>query len=62
VKAFHGNFLVVVRALAYLLSLGAQGVRETAGAAVLQRQLYEKEADRRVMFPLIDGFCMHEFV
>ena len=31
VKAFYGNFLVVVRALTYLLSLGGDGLREASG-------------------------------
>jgi glycine dehydrogenase subunit 2 len=35
VKAFYGNFLVVVRALAYTLTLGADGMRLAATTAVL---------------------------
>ena len=35
VKSFYGNFLVVVRALCYLLSLGKEGVPEASQNAVL---------------------------
>ena len=35
VKAFHGNFLVVVRALAYILTLGREGIPQAARNAVL---------------------------
>ncbi|MEA4823903.1 MAG: aminomethyl-transferring glycine dehydrogenase subunit GcvPB [Clostridiaceae bacterium] len=61
VKAFHGNFLVVVRALAYMLSLGAKGLREASESAVLNANyLMHRLADLyNVAFP---GPCMHEFV
>ena len=39
VRAFAGNFLVVVRALAYLLTLGREGVPEAAQNAVLNASL-----------------------
>ena len=35
VKAFYGNFLVVVRALTYLMTLGKEGVPEASSNAVL---------------------------
>lgn len=35
VRSFHGNFLVMVKALAYILSLGAAGLKEIAEVAVL---------------------------
>ena len=35
VRAFNGNFLVVVKALAYLLTLGREGIPEAAENAVL---------------------------
>ena len=34
VKEFYGNFGVVVKALCYMLSLGAEGVPEAATGAV----------------------------
>lgn len=39
VRAFNGNFLVVVKALAYLLTLGREGIPEAAENAVLNAQL-----------------------
>lgn len=61
VKSFYGNFLVVVRALCYLLSLGKEGVPEASQNAVLNcnymmchlKDLYD------IAF---DTGCMHEFV
>lgn len=60
IKAFYGNFLVLVRAYVYILTLGAEGVRDAAQKAVLNanylKKLLEKidsDKDRR---------CMHEFV
>ncbi len=35
VRSFYGNFLVVVKALAYILSLGAEGLEEVSEVAVL---------------------------
>lgn len=35
VRSFYGNFMVVVKALAYILSLGSTGLREIAEVAVL---------------------------
>ena len=35
VKNFHGNFLVIVRALTYILTLGKEGVPEASSNAVL---------------------------
>ncbi len=61
VRGFHGNFLVVVKAFAYLLTLGRQGIPEVAKNAVLNanylKHLLEKHYE--VAKP---GICMHEFV
>ena len=62
VRAFHANFLVVVRALAYLMTLGNSGPAEAARGAVLNANYLKKkleEAGYRSAFP---GLCMHEFV
>ena len=40
VRAFHGNFLVVVKALAYLDTLGGEGIREAAAQAAFQPVKY----------------------
>jgi len=62
VKAFHGNFLVVVKALTYLLSIGAQGVREAAETAVLNANYMKKKLTDGGYIPAYSGLCMHEFV
>lgn len=61
VKAFYGNFLVVVRALTYLLSLGGDGLREASGMAVLNAN-YLKTLLQPYAPPAQPGVCMHEFV
>lgn len=61
VKAFYGNFLVVVRALTYLLTLGGDGVREAAQTAVLNAN-YMKRLLSDVCEAVPGGPCMHEFV
>lgn len=62
VRSFYGNFLVVVRALAYILSLGKEGIPAAAQGAVLNANyLMKRLADLGydMAFP---GSCMHEFV
>ena len=60
-KSFYGNFLVVVRALAYLKSLGKEGLPEASQNAVLNANyMLHGLAD---IFPAANGTrCMHEFV
>ena len=61
VKAFYGNFLVVVRALCYMKMLGGDGMRDAAQTAVLNANYLKK-----LLEPYCDaatpGLCMHEFV
>ena len=61
VKAFYGNFLVVVRALCYLLSLGKEGVPEAAQNAVLNCN-YMMSHLKDLYDIAFDTGCMHEFV
>ncbi|MCX6565766.1 MAG: aminomethyl-transferring glycine dehydrogenase subunit GcvPB [Candidatus Aminicenantes bacterium] len=42
VRSFYGNFLVIVKAMAYILSLGPKGVREIAEIAVLNANYIRK--------------------
>jgi glycine dehydrogenase subunit 2 len=60
-KAFYGNFLVVIRALTYILTLGKEGIPETAKHCVLNANYMMKKLDDlfEIAFP---GMCMHEFV
>ena len=61
VRSFYGNFLVVLKAYCYILSLGASGIPDTAKNAVLNanylKHLLEKNYDMAY-----GGICMHEFV
>ena len=61
VRGFAGNFLVVVRALAYLLTLGREGVPEASTNAVLNAN-YLMEKIKGTFTPAFDRVCMHEFV
>lgn len=61
VKAFNGNFLVCVRALAYLMTLGAEGVREVSENAVLNANYLLAKLSAKFDAPY-GGRCMHEFV
>ena len=60
-RAFYGNFLVCMRALAYVLTLGTEGVREASETAVLNANyMMHKLKDTYDM--AYDHTCMHEFV
>jgi glycine dehydrogenase subunit 2 len=60
-KAFYGNFGVLVRAYTYIRTLGAQGLREVSEAAVLNANYLRVRLQD--VYPLaIDRTCMHEFV
>ena len=61
VRAFSGNFLVVVKALAYLLTLGREGIPEAAENAVLNAN-YLMRRIQGTFQPAFDRICMHEFV
>ena len=61
VGAFCGNFLVVVKALAYILSLGREGIPEAAQNAVLAAN-YMMHRLKGSYAMAYDATCMHEFV
>jgi glycine dehydrogenase subunit 2 len=60
-KAFYGNFLVTVRALTYIKTLGADGVRQASTHAVLNAN-YMRVKLAKYFDVAFDGICMHEFV
>ena len=62
VRAFHANFLVVVRALAYLLRLGNTGIAEAAHTAVLNANYLKQKLEEAGYTAAFPGLCMHEFV
>ena len=60
-KNFYGNLLVVVRALAYVMTLGKEGIPEASKNAVLNANyMMNKLKDLYTM--AYDEVCMHEFV
>ena len=61
VRSFAGNFLVVVKALTYLMTLGREGIPEAARNAVLNAN-YLLAKLKGTFRPAFDRLCMHEFV
>jgi glycine dehydrogenase subunit 2 len=57
--AFHGQMGMFVRAYAYMLSHGADGLRQVSDDAVLNAN-YIKARLSDLMTPAFDGPCMHE--
>ena len=57
--AFHGQMGMFVRALSYILSHGADGLKQAAEDAVLNAN-YIQARLKHVMSPAFDGYCMHE--
>ncbi|MBN1837452.1 MAG: aminomethyl-transferring glycine dehydrogenase subunit GcvPB [Spirochaetales bacterium] len=60
-SGFYGNVAVMVRAYAYLLSMGADGLRRAAELAVLNAN-YLKERLKELYDLPYDSLCKHEFV
>ena len=58
-KGFHGQMGMFVRALAYMMSHGSDGLRQVADDAVLNAN-YVRTCLSDVMTPAFDGVCMHE--
>jgi len=58
-KAFHGQFGMFVRALAYLMSHGADGLRQASEDAVLAANYLLAGLKDTLSVPF-DGPCMHE--
>ena len=58
---FHGNFGVLVRAYAYIRTLGAAGIRSISGNAVLNANYLMNELRDVYRLPY-DRACMHEAV
>jgi len=61
VKSFNGNFLVVLKALTYIITLGKEGIAEGAKNAVLNANYLMKKLS--ACYQVVNkGQCMHEFV
>ncbi|MCK4417343.1 MAG: aminomethyl-transferring glycine dehydrogenase subunit GcvPB [Candidatus Latescibacteria bacterium] len=61
VRSFYGNFGVLIKAYAYLLSLGPEGLRQVAENAVLNANYLVKRLKDHYHLPY-DRICKHEFV
>jgi glycine dehydrogenase subunit 2 len=61
VRSFVGNFLVTIKALTYVMTLGKLGIPEAAKNAVLNAN-YLQERIKGTFTPAFDRICMHEFV
>ena len=58
-SAFHGQMGMFVRAMAFMLSHGCDGLRQVAEDAVLNANYVQAELSG-TMSPAFDGPCMHE--
>ena len=61
VRGFAGNFLVVLRALTYILTLGKEGIPQASETAVLNANYLQLKL-KNIFPPAYDRLCMHEFV
>ncbi len=61
VKDFYGNFLVVTRALTFILTLGGDGLKNASENAVLNANYMMNQLKDTYFMPF-EGPCMHEFV
>lgn len=62
VKSFYGNFLVVVKALSYMMTLGAEGLKDASENAVLNANYMMHMLEDVFDIPFANRPCMHEFV
>ncbi|WP_298815525.1 aminomethyl-transferring glycine dehydrogenase subunit GcvPB [Chloroflexus sp.] len=60
-KAFHGNFGMLVRAWTYIRSMGAAGLRKVSETAVLNAN-YVRVMLKDIYPQAVDRICMHEVV
>ena len=61
VKAFFGNFGMMIRALSYIYTHGAEGLKEATETAVLNAR-YVGENLKDTYHRPYDGDCMHEVI
>ncbi|MFZ3071725.1 MAG: aminomethyl-transferring glycine dehydrogenase subunit GcvPB, partial [Thermodesulfobacteriota bacterium] len=60
-KAFYGNFAIMVRAYAYILSMGKDGLRKASEMAILNANYIKAKLKDSYYLPF-EGTCMHECV
>lgn len=61
IKAFWGNFGVIIKAYAYILALGAEGLKNVAQIAVLNANYLKVQLQQKYYLPY-NRACQHEFV
>jgi len=61
VRSFHGNFGMMVRALAYMLAMGGDGLTAATRMAVLSANYIRRRLEGTYYAPY-PGMCMHECV
>jgi glycine dehydrogenase subunit 2 len=61
IKNFYGNFGMMVRAYTYILTMGAEGLKEASSIAVLNANYLKEILKERYLLP-IDSVCKHEFI
>ncbi len=58
---FYGSFGVILKACAYIVRLGAEGIKRASEYAVLNANYLRKKLEDVLQVPF-DRICMHEFV
>src|ERR1700720_2324669 len=61
VRSFYGNFGMLVRAYAYIVAMGGDGLTQASRDAVLSANYLRKQVEDDLEMPH-EGPCMHEFV
>ncbi len=61
IKAFWGNFGIILRAYIYILSLGAEGLKRVGQIAVLNANYLRVQLQKKFNLPY-NRICQHEFV
>jgi glycine dehydrogenase subunit 2 len=61
VRSFYGNFGVLIKAYAYILTMGAEGLKQAAQAAVINANYIRKKLEGVFDIPY-NRPCMHEVV
>ena len=61
VSGFHGNVGVMIRAFAYILSMGTEGLEKVSEHAVLSANYLRAKLESVLELPF-DAICKHEFV
>ncbi len=61
VRTFYGNFLVLVKAYTYILTMGGKGLKHVSDMAVLNANYLRAKLSKTFKIAY-DRICMHEFV